>query len=152
MLGERFWSKVDRPNADGCREWVAARDRHGYGRFNLAGRCWEAYKLAWEEKFGTVPEGLELDHLCRNRACVNPDHLEPVTHAENQRRSVQPSASWTHCVNGHEFSEANTYIRPRGGRSCRRCTAESQRRYQERKATSRNGRSGSHRDGPYADQ
>lgn len=84
---EQFWAKV--AVSDGCWTWTAATDRDGYGKFtdHSNGRRMHAHRFAYELLVGEVPEGLELDHLCRNRACVRPDHLEPVTHLENVRRS-----------------------------------------------------------------
>jgi hypothetical protein len=111
---------------DGCWSWQGHCDPLGYGRW--AGKL--AHRLIWESLNGPIPEGLELDHLCRNRRCVNPAHLEPVTHAENMRRSAP--ATKTHCINGHPYDEANTYIRPTGQRDCRLCTAARQRAYQAR--------------------
>ena len=80
------------------------------------------YKAIYQEKYGLVPSGLELDHLCRNRACINPDHLEPVTRKENHRRSPL-SAGKTHCKHGHEFTLENTYLAQgkKPQRQCREC-------------------------------
>jgi hypothetical protein len=84
----RFWSKVD---ASGdCWEWTGYTDQDGYGRVGVGRRVDQrtipAHRYAWELMVGPIPEGLEIDHLCFNRPCVNPDHLEPVTHTENMRR------------------------------------------------------------------
>lgn len=85
---ERFWSKVTK--ADGCWTWGGHFERHGYGRFGISSKHLVlAHRFAWELTNGPVPDGLELDHRCRNRGCCNPAHLEPVTHAENMRRAAE---------------------------------------------------------------
>lgn len=123
---ERFWAKVY--IADGCWLWAAHRNNKGYGVFSPA---WDirvyAHRWSYEQAKGPVPEGLELDHLCRNPACVNPDHLEAVTHRENILRSEAPTAinaAKTHCINGHAFDLENTFLRAGGGRQCRACYRE----------------------------
>jgi hypothetical protein len=126
-LWDRFWPKVD---ASGdCWVWTASANQFGYGHILTEGRTrGMAHRVAYELLIGPIPEGLELDHLCRNPPCVNPDHLEPVTHAENMARApwtaVQARRAQTHCKRGHEFTEDNIYRRPGGvGRSCRTCRA-----------------------------
>lgn len=118
---ERFWPKVD---ADGdCWVWTAGRTADGYGRFQLGhGVRVLSHRWSYEELVGPIPAGLQLDHLCKNEPCVNPDHLEPVTGRENGRRS---SAGWnsrmkTHCPKGHPYDAANT-IRAGSRRACRAC-------------------------------
>lgn len=126
---ERFWPKVDRRSDDECWPWLGGTSR-GYGRFQY-GSYREpltrlAHVVAYELLIGPIPPGLELDHICRNPRCVNPAHLEAVTHRENMRRGVAHNnvgwrASMTHCLRGHEFTPANTYRDKRGSRHCREC-------------------------------
>jgi hypothetical protein len=91
-----------------------------------------AHRWAYEAFVGPIPEGLEIDHLCRNRACVNPAHLDPVTHQENMSRGK--AARMTHCHKGHPFDEANTRMEAYGSRRCKECNNAASRRYRERKA------------------
>lgn len=83
---ERFWKKVDKAGPNGCWVWTASLDTNGYGRFRAVNVHYGAHRFAYMLVVGSISEGLSLDHLCRNTACVNPDHLEPVTHDENMRR------------------------------------------------------------------
>jgi hypothetical protein len=127
-LSERF---APEPNS-GCWLWLGVLNRGGYGMVKHLG----VYRMAHRESFlkhrGPIPGGLELDHLCRTRACVNPDHLEPVTHKENIRRGSR--AMVTHCPSGHPYSPDNTYRDARGSRFCRSCKrASAARNYQKRK-------------------
>lgn len=132
---DRFFAKVD---VGLCWEWTGCVTSNGYGQFR-DGKVVLAHRWAYEHLVGPVPEGLELDHLCRVRHCVNPDHLEPVTRAENIRRGISRIATaryWTtvtHCSKGHEFTHANTYINVRGVRCCKICIRDAQRRYKEKK-------------------
>lgn len=135
---ERFWSKVDKHGPNGCWVWTAGTFSSGYGSFWLKGRMRHAHRVAWHWMRGPVPEGMTLDHLCRNRACVNPDHLEPVTHQVNILRGVGASAQHarkTHCPQGHAYDEANTEWYG-NRRRCITCRREHQRRaYREKVGT-----------------
>lgn len=124
-LPGRFWDKVI-SLADGCWQWTSSKTRDGYGTFHLDGKSRRAHRLAFMDLVGPIPDDLVLDHLCRNRACVNPAHLEPVTRLTNARRGQQAMA--THCKSGHPFDEANTYVDPAGKRNCRACNAAVKRR------------------------
>lgn len=127
---ERFGHFV-RMRADGCWEWTGARTRTGYGSFTDAGsRKCQAHRFAYEHLVGPIPNGLELDHLCRNRWCVSPSHLQPVTHRENQRRGIKGILT-THCPKGHPYSEENTRMYG-GHRFCKTCGREGDRRRSDR--------------------
>lgn len=126
-LIERALADLDQP-AEGCWEWSGKLNDSGYGYFRVGRRIHRVHIVTYEHFVGPVPEGLELDHLCRNRACARPDHLEAVTHAENIRRAA---AARTHCVRDHPFAGANLRIDSRGRRVCVACvqgrTAEKRR-------------------------
>ncbi len=122
-LAARFWSKVAQVgNVCECWEWTASRNKAGYGAFGCNGKTVRAHRFAYEDSIGSVPAGLELDHLCRNRGCVNPWHLEPVSHRENMMRgdTGKHLSDRTHCPSGHEYNESNTRIY-RSMRYCREC-------------------------------
>lgn len=147
MSGEtelaRFWAKV---NKDGpislfrgalgpCHIWTAAKTSAGYGSFWDGQRVTYSHRYAYAQNTDIALVGLDLDHLCRNRACCNPDHLEPVTHAENVRRGNGGAAqrAKTHCPQGHPYDQANTYRYSGSGRRCRICQYEAHRRFRARR-------------------
>ena len=113
-------SKIMPVTESGCWLWTGACTGSGYGNF----RSHAAHRIVYELLRGPIPEGLELDHLCRVVSCVNPDHLEAVTPRVNNLRSMSPAAlhaKKTHCPAGHLYDEANTYVSEAGSRSCRSC-------------------------------
>lgn len=116
---ERYESYVS-PTLN-CWEWKGGHNSTGYGMFWLNGKTKSAHRIAYELHIGPVPEGLHLDHLCRNHGCVNPMHLEPVTLGENIRRGISHNGSKTHCAQGHPYNEKNTGLRRNGRRWCKEC-------------------------------
>lgn len=132
-IEDNFWPKVD--IAFGCWEWRATHNRHGYGMFslNVGGRTKSYYAHRLMMMLLGYDPGESVDHLCRNRGCVNPAHLESVPLAVNkQRGNLRWRSELTHCKRGHEFTVENTYVY-RGHRTCRACGVEKQRRYLVRK-------------------
>lgn len=123
-LGARFWCKVDGADRDGCWTWTAGVNTHGYGQYWVKrGRLMVAHRMTYLALVGPIPEGLQLDHLCRNRRCVNPAHLELVTSRENTLRGEGVAAACakkTHCPQGHPYDLENTYWYRRK-RYCRAC-------------------------------
>lgn len=124
---ERFWLRVDKGDGAGCWQWRGNLNPKGYGTFSVNKRPVQAHRYAYVLLVGSIPEGLQLDHLCRNRGCVRPTHLEPVTNRENMLRGDTfqgINARKTHCKWGHPFDEVNTYRKADGTRKCRACARE----------------------------
>lgn len=135
-MAERFWGKV---NADGvCWEFDAKPDKKGYCTFKTSGTDGRANHMAhrwsWEYLIGPIPPGMTLDHRCRNKKCVCPDHLEVVTRTENTMRGYNPiskNARKTHCKHGHPLDPSNVHMVSKPGRApyreCQTCRKERNR-------------------------
>jgi len=127
-ITERLATKLRRGD-DGCLHFTGAVMPNGYGYIGRGGKyggSTYAHRVAWEAVHGPIPKGMEIDHLCRNRACCNPAHLELVTHRENVARGAAPSAVAHRagtCTIGHPMSGENLYVSPGGQRHCRTCRA-----------------------------
>lgn len=127
----RFFSRVNK--TDSCWLWLGAKQSRGYGHFSLDGKTTLAHRYSWEQVNGPIPQGLVIDHLCRVRSCVNPEHLRIVTQSENSRVGISPPAingRKSRCGNGHPFD----VIKYDGKRSCSVCVNASFRaRYRRNK-------------------
>jgi hypothetical protein len=130
---ERFMKKTKR--LGGCLQWQGALDAYGYGIFWFEGKSVRAHRWAYIQKFGPVAEDRVMDHLCRNRWCVNPDHLEPAGNIENFRRGWGyrlQNGMTDRCIHGHEYTPENTYVRPSTGHwQCRTCIRARKRALRE---------------------
>lgn len=124
-LPDRFWDKVQPEPNTGCWFWTAGCNGGGYGAITWNGKQIDSHRLVYQETVGPIGAGLEIDHLCRVRCCVNPAHLEAVTRRVNVLRGKGPSAvnaKVTHCKRGHALSGDNVYVYPNGRkRACREC-------------------------------
>lgn len=140
-IHERFWTKIEKLDG-GCWGWKGWISNTGYGGFQVNGKSVLAHRFAYEEVKGKIPVGLEIDHLCRVRSCVNPAHLEAVTRKVNAERAFEVAgikgppgvnARKTHCINGHEFNIENTYPTERHRRTCRQCHCMHMRNFRARR-------------------
>ncbi len=126
----QFWKYVNKTET--CWLWTGYIQKQGYGQFTAPGNPGRkknrAHRYAYELMIGPIPEGLVTDHLCRVRHCVNPEHLELVTTAENTYRGLKGTLGRrTHCKRGHLYDETNTYFRKDWGRRCRTCLRENRK-------------------------
>lgn len=124
-----------------CWEWLAALTHDGYGRFSIKRKHIMAHVFAYKYFVGQIQKNLTIDHLCKNRSCVNPDHLEQVTLLVNLHRGNTLQAknkAKTHCPYGHEYDQNNTFIRPNGGRTCRKCARLRANLWEKRNSEYRN--------------
>ena len=124
-ITERFFNKIFIADLDGCWLWAGTIEHNGYGRIKGINKNMFAHRLSYNLFKGMIPDGLQIDHLCRNRRCVNPEHLEPVTSWENLMRGRSP-AHRTQCPKGHKYTTDNTYWWERPNRKnptriCRQC-------------------------------
>ena len=127
---ERLRLSASQDRATGCWVWVRGVDRDGYGYIGIDRKYWRAHRAAYHLLVGPIPDGLVIDHLCKNTRCVNPAHLEAVSRAENTRRGSRPTK--THCIRGHAFDSKNTH---RVGylRNCRKCSVVRAAKYRMKK-------------------
>lgn len=121
-LPARFWAKIDAQDS-GCWVWTASTIKDGYGQIGWRTKVVLAHRLSYEQLVSDIPIGLELDHLCRNTSCVNPSHLEPVTHAENVRRGAWAihARGEKECRRGHSLGGDGTFVDGEGQKRCREC-------------------------------
>lgn len=135
-----FYSFVSVDNSTGCWNWKRSTSSGGYGVLYVSGKQQHAHRFAYSNIVGSIQEGPDLDHLCRNRKCCNPAHLEPVTRRENLLRGdtiTAKNAVKTHCPLGHEYNSENTILR-RGSRECRKCSAIRSIEYYKKKKSDEN--------------
>ncbi len=141
-FSERFWNKVNKdgpipthaPHLGPCWVWTASNNGNGYGVIGLGKQNAYVHRISYEWQYGPIPLMYEIDHICENRSCVNPTHLQLATHQQNIARSASPPAKntkKTHCPKGHAYTPENTYRQKKGGRYCRACAIERMRVYDQ---------------------
>ena len=134
-LRQRLLSRLIIDPETGCLLWTGTLNNGGYGEIKANGRTSKVHRVMWQMLEGPIPDGMELDHLCRVRSCASIAHLEVVTRQVNTLRGESPAAAHarqTHCDSGHEFDLVNTYWAPNGQRFCRTCTRAAGKRYRDR--------------------
>ncbi len=132
---ESFDARIAKADT-GCWLWTGHIGRNGYGVIGIGGRkLAKAHRFAYERFIGPIPDGMQLDHLCRVRHCVNPTHLEPVSNRENVIRGNEARPRALACKRGHLFTPKNTYVNPSSGRrECKACRVAALNRFLEKKA------------------
>jgi hypothetical protein len=133
-LAERITERID--DSGECWLWQGHTSADGYAFFSVNGRNTAVHRVSYEAFVAPMPDGLEIDHLCRVRSCVNPSHLEAVTHRVNMQRRVYTPELRAQCRNGHLYDEQNTLTNS-GRRRCRACHVEAMRRYRQKARASR---------------
>lgn len=121
---DRFWRKVIKGTNGDCWSWSGYVGKSGYVQFFFNGKLGLAHRFSYMLHYGPIPDGEDIDHICRNRSCTNPAHLRVLSHRENVLcGNTRPAkhAAQTHCLRGHPFTPENTYLNPRGERQCRKC-------------------------------
>ncbi len=138
-MAERLSRFIMPVTESGCHVWIGATNINGYGMIGVNGRTRYVHRIAYELAKAPIPEGLQIDHLCRVRCCVNPDHLEAVTNKENGRRSESVSGKnmrKTHCPNGHPYAGDNLLVHgEKGYRRCRVCRDANLKRFKQSNPT-----------------
>jgi len=132
----RFWAKVNKEADNGCWEWTAATSNKGYGQFGVNKIAKSTHRISYIIHKGEIPGGLMICHTCNNPPCINPNHVYAGTSSDNMKQSVREmrhfEQSKTHCKNGHEFNQENTFLRDRKGRGitrvCRSCKRDAERK------------------------
>jgi hypothetical protein len=134
--------RVEVDDETGCHLWTGAVNQDGYGLLGRGSFTGMAHRWFWIERHGPIPDGMKLDHLCRNPRCVNPDHLEVVTNRENVMRGEGPTVVASRanvCLRGHPLSPENTIVKTDGSRQCRRCQRVANNRSYRRRQEARRG-------------
>jgi len=150
-ISTRIQDRITIDANTGCWTWSGPIQPNGYAMMSVGRSRRYVHRLAFETWIGPIPRGLDIDHLCRNRACCNPQHLEPVARAENINRGNGPNVlarlngNKTHCANGHEFTSDNTRMRPSGGRRCRTCARDESRAKRSKLRGIDHGQAATHR-------